>query len=245
VTTPVLVETTSGPVFFRSRHVIWLILGSRQGTVGCVWCGCRHKTCQISVTTMADNLQKRPSKGILKNSSSFDKQDVRATARKSLKETTWDEMNIIATLHPADKDYGHMKIDEPKTPYNYLDPDKVDGLNLAELEQKIKSGAALPPKALMQEESDDEDEDLSPEEKAKKREFENKRKKHYNEFYAVKLARKLLEEEEDDEGEGSPKSGGSSPKGAGGSSKKSDGSPKKNSPKHKNDQSCCSKSMPN
>ena len=50
----------------------------------------------------------KPIKGILKH---------RETHHDST-EVKWDEMNILKTYHPADKDYGHMKIDEPPTPYN-------------------------------------------------------------------------------------------------------------------------------
>ncbi|XP_066594432.1 protein phosphatase inhibitor 2-like [Prorops nasuta] len=145
---------------------------------------------------MAENLAKRPSKGILKTSSSFDSQD----APRPSKETKWDEMNIIATLHPPEKDYGHMKIDEPKTPYNYeglendVDYSPVDAAVIA-------SKLAENSKPKIFEESSDEEDEETPEEREKRKAFEAKRKGHYREWHAVQLARRQMFMQEEDEDE--------------------------------------------
>lgn len=159
---------------------------------------------------MAENLKKRPAKGILKSSTSFEKQEqaLKQTSSSRQKETKWDEMNIMATLHPADKDYGHMKIEEPKTPYNWANDEEHEsmdvsdgkGINAIALAEKISAEANLLPTVCQEpEESEEEEEPEGPEEKVKRKHFESKRKMHYNEFQAVKLARKLMEEDEEED----------------------------------------------
>ncbi|CAL1298738.1 unnamed protein product [Larinioides sclopetarius] len=153
---------------------------------------------------MAENLNKKPAKSILKTSTSHDQ----AESNKNAADIKWDEMNILQTLHPPDKDYGHMKIDEPKTPYSYYEDNSgkeisghsSDTLDADLLSKKINlcSEKDAKPKVLDSPSEEEIDEDETEEERAQRSAFEYKRKMHYNEFYAVKLARKLIDKDDDE-----------------------------------------------
>ncbi|XP_026201696.1 protein phosphatase inhibitor 2 [Anabas testudineus] len=170
----------------------------------------------------------RPIKGILKNKSSGTNvksvpDDVPVENPEQApglseddqqkKSQKWDEMNILATYHPADKDYGLMKIDEPSTPYNRMvgddddegalsDSDGHSGCAADDLASKLVAAEGSEPRFMKEEEesSEEEEEELTPEEQAKKKHFQMMRKMHYNEGLNIKLARQLIASElEDDE----------------------------------------------
>jgi len=152
---------------------------------------------------MAENLNKIPKRGILKQSTSFEQRGEEKAV--CAKEPHFDESNILATLHPADKDYGFMKIDEPKTPFEAYESDGDDrgeelDANLLAARIVAEGHKGPRPRRISEPSGDAEDLSLlSPEDREKRRSFEAKRKKHYNEFHAVKMARALMDESEDDD----------------------------------------------
>ncbi|CAI2736181.1 unnamed protein product [Schistosoma spindalis] len=132
--------------------------------------------------------ERKVSKSILKKSSD-------QAPQKSFQ---WDESNILATYHPADKTYGHMKIEEPKTPYVF---DSEDGSTVTsgplftaeDLAARLSAASKDPDQQLPSATKVDQEEDEH------QRKFREKRKQHYNEFLAVKLAKESLQNDDEEE----------------------------------------------
>ncbi|VDK88553.1 unnamed protein product, partial [Litomosoides sigmodontis] len=119
-------------------------------------------------------LKLKPKKSILKQPSAEE------SKRIAEDRAHFDEMNIIATHHPADKDYGHMKIQEPKTPYHgYSDSEEdsdnhasraprrvslVGAVDPVKLAKCIEAGTSVPPACFGKNlPDDDSDVELTPE----------------------------------------------------------------------------------
>ncbi|XP_023164282.1 protein phosphatase inhibitor 2 [Drosophila hydei] len=132
-------------------------------------------------------------RGILKGVTPFNNNS------SMIKTAKFDEMNVLATFHPPNKDYGHMIIDEPKTPFVF-ESDLPHDLDTTTLMEKLRLAAQCETPAFgidadSDDSSADEDYPESVDEKVRRLEFERRRKQHYKEFLSVPLARRLIAQE--------------------------------------------------
>lgn len=121
----------------------------------------------------------------------------------SNKTAKYDEENVAATYGPGlvDKDYGHMKIDEAKTPYEREVRDSDD--ETGQMQESDKSHLQSQIEKLSAGKIDRDFDRLKMKEETaeerKAKDFENKRKMHYNMKEQMLRARQLMEEEDDDD----------------------------------------------
>ncbi|KAI8052932.1 hypothetical protein BDF22DRAFT_686097, partial [Syncephalis plumigaleata] len=153
-------------------------------------------------------LRPPPNRGILKKPSiQFDANE---TANQSSR-LKWDEESLLIT--EAMRGQAKMKIDEPKTPYIYYNPDTDVELQEEEPKHNLED---MPPLALsepaknetvaMEESEDDWQSDadldsLTEEQVREHKAFEQKRNQHYNMRDAMRRARELMDDEEGEEDE--------------------------------------------